>query len=130
MGGEVVLGAVGVHRDPQPLHEATRGTDVVEVRVREHEGLDVLRATPERAHGVPQRTPHGGQAGVHEGQPVRVLDEVAVHVRVLDEVDAGGDGAGGHDGTSRTVGGSHRRPGEGLGGRFEPPVEHRRTWLR
>jgi hypothetical protein len=86
MLGERDVVLVHVHGDAEQRADAFRDADVVEVRVREDEGLDVVeRATDAAERGV-ERLPGGGNAGVDERQPVVGLEQVEVRERVLDAV--------------------------------------------
>src|SRR3978361_1441409 len=79
---------VHVDRHAELASRALREPDVVEVRVREDDRLDLVRAAPELPQGAVERVPGGWYAGVHDRDRPVVLDEVPVGVRVLDAVDA------------------------------------------
>jgi hypothetical protein len=72
--------------------------DVVEVSMGEHDRGDVARAPAEGAQGLVERLPRPRHAGVDDGEPAFVLDQVPVGVGVLDAVDAFGDVRVQHDG--------------------------------
>jgi hypothetical protein len=82
---------VDVHRHVQRGADALRAADVVEVGVREDDRGDVVERPPDPPHGLLQRAPRGRHAGVDDGEPPFVLDEVPVRVRILDAVHPGRD---------------------------------------
>src|SRR5699024_5613467 len=64
---------------------------MVEVGVGEYQGGDVVQLITEGVHRILEVAPGAGQAGVDKREPFIVLDEPAVDVRMLDEMDALGD---------------------------------------
>jgi hypothetical protein len=64
---------------------------VVEVRVGQHDRLDVAERAAEPWQRVAQRLPRRRHAGVDHGQTAAVLDDVPVGVGVGDPVDAVND---------------------------------------
>ena len=62
--------------------------DVVEVRMGEHEGGDRRQRPADGRQQPLERAPGAGQTRVHHGQLGAVLDDVEVHVRVLDPMHA------------------------------------------
>jgi hypothetical protein len=86
--GDVVL--VDVHGDAELAAGALREADVVEVRVREHQGPDLIGAPAEPPERLVQRRPRARNAGVDDREPVVGADDVPVRPVVLDAVDARG----------------------------------------
>jgi hypothetical protein len=86
--GERRIRLVHVDRHAELPAGALGEADVVEVRVREDDGLDVVGPPAERAERVVQGVPRRRDARVDDREPAVLLDEVPVRVRVLDPVDA------------------------------------------
>jgi len=86
--GERHVVLVHVDRHAQARADLLGDPDVVEVRVGEHERLDLLGPPAEPLQRFLEHLPRCGHAGVDEGQPVTVLEHVEVRVAVLEAVDA------------------------------------------
>src|SRR3954453_3064680 len=78
MANERRLLVVGVDPRPRLLARPGREAEVVDMRVREHDGLEVADPPLARLDPVLELVPGGGQAGVDRGQPLAVLDQVPV----------------------------------------------------
>jgi hypothetical protein len=79
---------VHVHGDAELRARLLGEADVVEVRVGEHDRLDVLRPAPERVERRVRAVPRARDAGVDHAQAAVLIDDEPVRVGVLDAVDA------------------------------------------
>ncbi len=77
---------------PRPrVPQDGRQPRVIVVRMRQHQGVDVLQREPEPGQVARQAAGEARKAGVDGGEPAAVLDQVPVHLVRAEAVDPRGD---------------------------------------
>jgi hypothetical protein len=91
MRGEIPVLKVHPDVDLPFVLRACREPDVIEVAMGQHDRGDIVPIATDRPEGRVEHSPGRGESGVDDRQAPAVFDEIAVGVRMLETVDAGGD---------------------------------------